>query len=315
MPTTWTPDIPEAPPETLLETLPETERSLAKSKSDGPQRRHGGLAWLLLAGVALVVPLVALSAGSSQEPKTVAAEKFVLKDVKGKIWAEWSVRSGGPSLALYDGAGRCRASLAVEEDGSSSLSLHDQEGRRRAVLRISPESEPRLELVDKTGKGQVPSSVRPAGTAKDSGTAEDSPKPLTQSGKAGEALSAAKALYQRLCVRCHEEDGHGSRMRSRTAAMPDFSTAAWQTSRSDPQLLASILHGRGTDMPPFDDRLSQQQARDLVGYVRSLGPAGGKGSKGSKEMPSDFDIRFKQLQEQWEKLEKQVEELARPSKS
>ena len=55
-------------------------------------------------------------------------------------------------------------------------------------------------------------------------------------------------------------------------AIPDFTLRAWQEGRSDPQLLISVLDGKGTRMPPFRDKLTRDQARDLVALVRSFDP-------------------------------------------
>ena len=50
----------------------------------------------------------------------------------------------------------------------------------------------------------------------------------------------------------------------------DFRSADWQRSRSDTELTAAILDGRGA-MPPFNDVLSGDEIAALAAYVRRLG--------------------------------------------
>jgi uncharacterized membrane protein len=59
-------------------------------------------------------------------------------------------------------------------------------------------------------------------------------------------------------------------VRRRQPELPDFRDTTWQARRRDAQLLASILDGKGTRMPPWRDELSEEQARGLVAYVRSF---------------------------------------------
>ena len=64
-------------------------------------------------------------------------------------------------------------------------------------------------------------------------------------------------------------------MRRRLPEVPDFTDPAWQARRADAQLVASILDGKGAEMPPADDDLSEAQARGLVAYIRTFAPAVG----------------------------------------
>jgi mono/diheme cytochrome c family protein/uncharacterized membrane protein len=84
---------------------------------------------------------------------------------------------------------------------------------------------------------------------------------------------AVRELFRRHCVKCHGADGTGSQGRDRLPEIPDFTNAPWQARRSDGQLLASIIDGKGKEMPPFREKISEEQARDLAAYVRTLAPA------------------------------------------
>jgi mono/diheme cytochrome c family protein/uncharacterized membrane protein len=85
--------------------------------------------------------------------------------------------------------------------------------------------------------------------------------------------TAVRELFRQHCVKCHGADGTGTQGRDRLPEIPDFTDAPWQARRSDAQLLASILDGKGKEMPPFREKISEEQARDLAAYVRALAPA------------------------------------------
>jgi hypothetical protein len=46
--------------------------------------------------------------------------------------------------------------------------------------------------------------------------------------------------------------------------------ASWQAQRSDAQLVASILDGRGQGMPPVRGKIAAEQVHGLVAYIRSF---------------------------------------------
>lgn len=82
-----------------------------------------------------------------------------------------------------------------------------------------------------------------------------------------------RELYQHHCVRCHGVDGTGSRARRRQPEIPDFADPAWQGRRSDALLLKRILDGKGEQMPPWRGKVSEDQARGLVAFIRGFAPA------------------------------------------
>ena len=88
--------------------------------------------------------------------------------------------------------------------------------------------------------------------------------------------------------------------------IPDFTSRTWQEEVSTPQLAVGILEGKGTLMPAFRGRVDDDQARDLASYIRDFGPA----RAATPVAPaSDFDRRFRELQEQWNELQRQLQEL------
>jgi len=124
-----------------------------------------------------------------------------------------------------------------------------------------------------------------------------------------EKLRAAGATFNTLCIACHGQDGRGSAVRVAMPVIPDFTTREWQTSRSNPQLSISILEGKGQLMPPWRGRVTPELAQDLIAFVRTFGPAGLTAPTTAK---SEFAVRYKELQKQWDELNLQVQALSHP---
>jgi mono/diheme cytochrome c family protein len=115
-------------------------------------------------------------------------------------------------------------------------------------------------------------------------------------------------LFARRCARCHDSDGSGAALRSTMPALPNFTNSHWQEDRRTPQLVVSILEGRGRQMPPFGGRISRQEAHALVEYIRSLAPVNAVSA--DDVPPLEFHERFRELQEEFEHLRKQFRDLA-----
>jgi mono/diheme cytochrome c family protein len=113
------------------------------------------------------------------------------------------------------------------------------------------------------------------------------------------------------CSRCHDADGTGRSSSADFREIPDFSNHKWQDSRSDAELLVSILDGKGTHMPGFRGRVADDEARALVASVRSFSQAARVG-RADSAAPNEFDRRFRELQEELEDLKKQFREVSTP---
>ncbi len=233
---------------------------------------------------------------SKQVPRVVDAEKFVLRDANGKVWAEFGLQSGRPSLSLLDEKGVWRARLALLEDGSSQLSFQDGDGHRKACLNVPSEGEPQLEIEKEHG---MPASSE-----------DESTKPVAKPRTATAENPAIATLYRELCISCHGADGRGRKSRSR-ATIPDFTDANWHKRHSDSQIIAAILNGRGDGMPAFAGRVTKQRARDLATYIRALGP--NEPAKPVNHV-DDFESRLRQLQRQWDELDREVKALSEPQR-
>ena len=129
-----------------------------------------------------------------------------------------------------------------------------------------------------------------------------------QSAELAGRMRVATGLYRQYCLSCHGSDGKGLELKAAMPMIPDFTSAAWQASVDTPRLRVSILDGKGTLMPTFRGRVSEDQSRDLVAHVRAFGPA----RPAPVEASTDFSRRFRELQSQWDELQRQLQELRRP---
>jgi mono/diheme cytochrome c family protein len=119
----------------------------------------------------------------------------------------------------------------------------------------------------------------------------------------------ASSLYRQYCLSCHGTNGRGAELRVSMPSLPDFSDGRWQAERSDIQLTVSILEGKGALMPAFQGRVREPQMPALLAYLRAFGPAPAPGP--SRVPASDFEDRYRRLQEEWNALQKQLEALPR----
>jgi mono/diheme cytochrome c family protein len=129
-----------------------------------------------------------------------------------------------------------------------------------------------------------------------------------------EKLRMAGGIFSALCIACHGPDGRGTLVRPAMPPIPDFTSRDWQTSRSSSQLASSILEGKGTLMPTWNGKLTPEQARNLVLYVRSFGGPAVLAAETEGEAPAalslvEFDNRIRSLRLQFDEIEKQLQTL------
>jgi ubiquinol-cytochrome c reductase cytochrome b subunit len=125
---------------------------------------------------------------------------------------------------------------------------------------------------------------------------------------ATERTRIATATYRQYCLSCHGTDGRGTELRASMPALPDFTSRAWQDGQTNSRLAASILDGKGALMPAFRGRVTESAAQDLVAYIRAFGPAR---QEPTAPPASDFEKRFRELEQEWNELQRQLRELRR----
>lgn len=136
---------------------------------------------------------------------------------------------------------------------------------------------------------------------------QEKPKPDSVASTFGsERTKTVEGVYRRLCASCHAADGQGKKSRNRQN-IPDFTAAGWHKTRTDPQLLSSILHGQGDYMPAFDARLTREEAVDLVAFIRDFGPQQGPRTPAPQ---NEYERRFEELCQEFADLSKQIKALS-----
>lgn len=88
----------------------------------------------------------------------------------------------------------------------------------------------------------------------------------------GDRRAEAKQLFDSACGKCHGSDGRGGVPAAEGLAAPrNFVDAGFQSSRTDADLRAAIVQGKGT-MPPFGKLFDEQQLAQLVAHIRGFKP-------------------------------------------
>jgi mono/diheme cytochrome c family protein len=104
-------------------------------------------------------------------------------------------------------------------------------------------------------------SARPTDSEKTAPKSEHKDKPMGKSA----------VLYHRLCQRCHGTDGKGESEGMGKNSPPDYTDREWHRERSDVHLTKIIWKGKGTVMPAFCDKLTDQETDELIEYIRGFG--------------------------------------------
>ena len=118
------------------------------------------------------------------------------------------------------------------------------------------------------------------------------------------ALETARKSYKTLCADCHGDDGQGKEYRDSGISIPEFTSKPWFQNKSNTQLKLAVLLGKGTEMPPFEEELSADEANHLVALLRSFA---GLNTSADRRESSGSD---KVLQKELERFQKEWGQLA-----
>jgi cytochrome c6 len=80
----------------------------------------------------------------------------------------------------------------------------------------------------------------------------------------------AATLYKSKCAACHGPDGTGNVPTGKALGVTDLTSGDVQK-QTDAQLTDSIANGKGKKMPAYKGKLTDDQIKGLVGYIRELG--------------------------------------------
>jgi cytochrome c6 len=85
---------------------------------------------------------------------------------------------------------------------------------------------------------------------------------------AASTKAGGASTFREKCSMCHGIDGKGYA----AIKTPDFTDPKWQAAHADKEMLDAIENGvQGTAMVSFKGKLSQQDMKDVLKYIRSLG--------------------------------------------
>ena len=78
-------------------------------------------------------------------------------------------------------------------------------------------------------------------------------------------------LYARNCASCHGANGvPNPAMVTRLGAIPDFTSAQVMGALADSTLIGAVTNGKGRTMPAYRTRMTPEQVRAVVTYVKTL---------------------------------------------
>lgn len=80
---------------------------------------------------------------------------------------------------------------------------------------------------------------------------------------------AGKETFQTYCAQCHGADGSGNTIMGSSLHAADLRSAEVQK-LTTPALIKVVQDGKNDKMPPFKDKLSDEEVKDAVAYVRTF---------------------------------------------
>lgn len=89
--------------------------------------------------------------------------------------------------------------------------------------------------------------------------------------ESADELASARKIYSETCIKCHKEDGKGGvqQIDDRKIKAPDF-TSERMRKEDDKDFIETIENGAKEDgMPAFKGRLSDEDIKNLVKFIRS----------------------------------------------
>lgn len=122
-----------------MTSVPTTGHRARVVGKDRRLRRHQRRLAALLTITVLGLTAVAIMGQARPGTGTIEAQRFVVKDGRGRPRAVLGALGDVSALNVYDKDGRARAALQVTGDGGSRLAFYDREGKSRMLLDVAPD--------------------------------------------------------------------------------------------------------------------------------------------------------------------------------
>ena len=92
---------------------------------------------------------------------------------------------------------------------------------------------------------------------------------LPEADARGGDIAAGRLIYERKCARCHSPVGDGKTAVAGRFPYANLIDGVWRSDGSPEAIEKQIRHGRDP-MPRFEGKLTDEQIRQTVEYVRDL---------------------------------------------
>ena len=83
------------------------------------------------------------------------------------------------------------------------------------------------------------------------------------------AQSGGADTYKTKCAMCHDTDGLAASNIGKAMKIPSFKDPTVMES-TDAQLFATVKNGKGNNMKPYAGKLTDDQIKTVVAYLRTL---------------------------------------------
>jgi cbb3-type cytochrome c oxidase subunit III len=236
-----------------------------------------------------------------------------LPDFTSAVWQK-SRKDADLSHSILEGKGKFMLPM---KDKLGSVDTKDMvalvrgfDGGKQIIPLEAPKAfGPPPQVVDTT-----PTAIlTPPGTGPKTEQPNLGPVPLVaSSGDVAARIRIGSTIFQQYCMVCHGPDGTGAIMRASMPAIPNFTNETFHKEHSNAQITVSILDGKGTLMPANRGRVTEQQAEDLMAYIRAFGPPSYAFQTKAQASDPDFEKKYRQLEQQWNELQKELEKIKPP---
>lgn len=157
--------------------------------------------------------------------------------------------------------------LACNTDHSTNHNANQNASQAPAATQspaMQPSPGPSPAAATETPATSATNANRPVSSATANANKKEEPKPASQSAQVSK-INAAELYRAQMCAGCH-----GAQGKSRLPGAPDFSDPAWQKKSSDAHLISVIKKGNPPLMPPYSEKLGDDEIKALVGYIRGF---------------------------------------------